>query len=1080
LSAVIGAHYARHVEPSDGAGLGIELLGAFGVRVAGAPVPDDAWRLRRAKSLVKLLALAPDRRLHREQVVEALWPGGDQAGSGLHQVLYTARRALGSGEHLVLRDDVVALVGDDVTVDVRAFELATAAARNSGTLEAYHAALELYNGELLPEDRYEDWTVARRESLRETYLALFVELAELQARAGDTAAAIATLQRAVVEDPLHEVAHRALMRLFADDGRRQQALAQYQQLREALRRELAADPDPETRRLYQRILAAQHEPAAPAASVLPQQLTSFIGRERELAELEGLLGHTRLLTLTGPGGCGKTRLALELVARRQNDFDAGVRVVELAPVSEPAFVVAETATALGVQPRSDRDPVDSLAEHIGAQRMLIVLDNCEHVIDACARLVDRLLRACPELHVLATSRERLRMDGEVAWRVPSLSLPEAGADRAELERSEAVRLFSQRAAGAAPGFTLDDESCPAVAEIVRRLDGMPLALELAAARAAALSPAQIAERLGDALPLLQAGSRAGLTRQQTLRATLAWSHDLLAEPERVLYRRLGVFAGGFGVEAVEGICGGGEVATGEALDLLVRLVDKSLVQVEPTRYGHRYRLLETVRQDARERMAAAGERDLFEAAHRTWYLALAEAADRDSDPRVASEWPADRLELEHDDLRAALVAAIRRDPPTALRLAGAVWWWFMARGSFVEGSAQLAAVLAAAPDPTPDRARVLVATGALEVRRHRPLPVIGLATEALDIVRAGGDRPAQARALEQLAAIALGAFDWEVADRTLAEALELAAELSDDGVTVAVKQALAVRYGSIGETARARELLEECLACLEGIPEARGPLFWALHISPVVLPVGPDGAPRSFFEDTYCLFRSVCSGAATGYVLCNVGETLRADGEHAAAEEPIQRALEQFRRVGDEPGVGVALNALGNLGRWTGEVDAGRACFAEALALRRAAQDAREIAMTVMGMGMLALATGDPEEGARRFDEAQAIYARIDDGPGLQGVPLNLASFELDHGDPRRAAALFERCLEVCRAQGIDRDRGWASTGVAEAAIALGDNERARTGIERALALFNASGDRRGAGHAERLRERLDTSATPD
>ena len=1081
LSAVGGAHYARHVEPSNGSGLGIELLGAFGVRVSGVPVSDGAWRLRRAKSLVKLLALAPERRLHREQVVELLWPGGDAAGGGLHQVLYTARRALGSGEHLVLRDDVVALVGDDVWVDVHAFELATAAARDDRTVDAYRTALELYAGELLPEDRYEDWTAARRESLRETYLALFVELGELQARAGDAAGAIATLQRAVVEDPLHEPVHRALMRLFADGGRRQQALAQYQQLREALGRELAADPDPETRRLYQLILAAQHAPAAAAAAAaLPQQLTSFVGRRRELAELEGLLGHTRLLTLTGPGGCGKTRLALELAVRRQADFEAGVRVVELAPIAEPALVVEETATALGVQPRSDSDAVDALAEHIGAQRLLIVLDNCEHVIDACARLVDRLLRTCPELRVLATSRERLRMDGEVAWRVPSLSLPERSGDPVQLERSEAVRLFAQRAADAAPGFVLDEENCASVAEICRRLDGMPLALELAAARAAALSPAQIAERLGDALMLLQAGSRAGLTRQQTLRATLAWSHDLLSEPERALYRRLGAFAGSFGVEAVEGICTGGEVSAGEALDLLVRLVDKSLVQVEPTRWGHRYRLLETVRQDARERMAAAGERERIEAAHRSWYLALAEAADRDLDPRVAATWPADRLELEHDDVRIALTRAIRLDPPTALRLAGAVWWWFMAQGSFVEGSRQLAAALAAAPEPTPERARALVATAALEVRRHRPIPVIGLATEALDIVRRSGDRMAEARALEQASAIALGAFDWDVADRTLAEGLALAEELGDAAAMVAVKQALAVRDGSIGHTARARDLLEECLALLAGIPEERGPLFWALHISPVVLPAGPDGAPRSFFEDTHCLFRSVCSAAAAGYVLCNIGETLRADGEHRRAEEPIQRALDQFRRAGDEPGVGVALNALGNLARWTGEVDAGHAYFEEALDLRRAARDAREIAMTVMGMGMLALATGDRDEGRRRFEEAQAIYSRIDDGPGLQGVPLNLASFELDNGDPRRAAALFERCLELCRAQGLDRDRGWASTGVAEAAITLGDRERARIGIDTALRLFNASGDGRGARHAEHLRARLDTSARAD
>jgi predicted ATPase/DNA-binding SARP family transcriptional activator len=1062
----------------DGAGLGIQLLGAFGVRVSGSPVPDGAWRLRRAKSLVKLLALAPERRMHREQVVELLWPGGDPAGSGLHQVLYTARRALGAGDHLVLRDDVVALVGDDVWIDVDAFELATAAARDGRTIEAYQAALALYAGELLPEDRYEDWTAARRESLRETYLALFAELAELQVAAGDAPGAIATLHRAVVEDPLHEPAQRALMRVYADDGRRQEALAQYQRLREALRRELAADPDPETRRLYQEILAAQHQPA-PAARDLPQQLTSFVGRERELAELDGLLDHTRLLTLTGPGGCGKTRLALELAARREGDF-AGVGVVELAPIADPALVMEETATALGVQPRSDRDTCDVLAEQIGTERLLIVLDNCEHVIDACAQLVDRLLRACPELRVLATSRERLRIPGEVSWRVPSLSLPELCEDPAELDRSEAAALFRQRAAEAAPGFAITAENVAAVAEICRRLDGMPLALELAAARAGALSPAQIAERLGDALTLLQAGSRAGLTRQQTLRATLAWSHDLLAEPERVLYRRLGAFAGSFGVEAVEGICAGGEVGAGEALDLLVRLVDKSLVQVEPTPFGHRYRLLETVRQDARQRMAAAGERDRVEAAHRDWYLALAEAADRDVDPDVAAAWPAERMELEHDDLRTALASAIRHDPHAALRLAGAVWWWWMARGYFVEGGRWLDAALAAAPEPTPQRARALVALGGIEVRRSRPGPVVALGSAALEIVRRGGDRAAEARAHERLAVLALGGYDWATADAALDTGLALATEVGDVAVVAGIKQAQAVRLGCVGENARARALLEEALALLAEIPDERGPVFWAAHISPVVIPAGPAGALRSYFEDTYCLFRAVRSGAGTGYVLCNIAETWRAEGDLAHARSALDRALDQFRALGDEQGVGVALNVLGSLARSTGEYDAGRAWFDEALALRRAAHDTREMTMTLMGLGLLALHAGERDEGHRLIDEAHDIYVRIDDGPGIQGVPLNLGAFELDHGDPERACALLDRCIELCRRQRMSRHRGWASAELAEGAIALGDGERARIAMDEGRTLFEAAGDVRGVRRIERLRERLDALAPAD
>jgi predicted ATPase/DNA-binding SARP family transcriptional activator len=1070
------------VEPWDGAGLGIRLLGAFAVRVDGAPVADEAWRLRRAKSLVKLLALAPERRLHREQMVELLWPGGDPGGNGLHQVLYTARRALGTGEHLVLRDDVIALAGEDVWIDVEAFDRAAAAARDARTIDSYRAAAGLYAGELLPEDRYEDWTTARRESLRETHLALLVELAELQAEADDVGGAIATLQRAVVEDPLHEVAHRGLIRLFAQDGRRQQALSQYQQLREALDRDVAAEPDPETRQLYREILAGQHEPEALAGtpSGLPQQLTSFVGRERELAELEGLLGHTRLLTLTGPGGAGKTRLALELAARREGDFETGARIIELAPIADSTLVVEETAAAFGVRPRSDGDLVDALAAQIGERRLLVVLDNCEHLIDACARLADSLLRACPSLHVLATSRERLRIHGEVAWRVPPLSLPQRREDPAELARSEAVALFCQRAAQAAPGFALTAENVAAVGEICRRLDGMPLALELAAARAAALSPAQIAERLGDALPLLAAGSRAGLTRQQTLRATLAWSHDLLSAPERVLYRRLGAFAGSFGVEAVEGICAAGEVAAADALDLLVRLVDKSLVQVEPTRFGHRYRLLETVRQDARERMRAVDEHDRIEAAHRAWYLALAEAADRDVDPPVAAAWPAERLELEHDDLRAALASAIRHDPPAALRLASATWWWWMARGYFVEGARWLDAALAAAPEPTPARARALVALGGIEVRRSHPLPVVALGSEALDIVRRGGDRRAEARALERLAVLALGGYDWAVVDRALDEGLALATEVADEAVVVAVKQAHAVRVGCVGENAHARELLEEALGLLGEIPDERGPVFWALHISPVVIPAGRDGALRAFFEDTYCLFRAVRSRAGAGYALCNIAETWRADGEYGRARHALDLALERFRTLGDEQGVGVALNALGSLARSTGEFDAGRAWFDEALALRRAARDAREMAMTLMGMGLLALHAGEGDEGRRLIDEAQATYVRIDDGPGIQGVPLNLGAFELDHGDPERACALLERCVELCRTQGMSRHRGWASAEAAEAAIALGDGDRARPAIDDAVALFEAAGDRRGVRRAAQLRARLGALAAVD
>jgi DNA-binding SARP family transcriptional activator len=520
------------------------MLGGFGVAVGERAVPESAWRLRKAKSLIKLLALSPDRRIHRERAGELLWPdrSADAAANNLHQALYVARRALEAVgadalECLALRDDMLVLSEAlPVEIDAVEFEEAADTARAIRTIDAYRDALALYGGELLPEDRYEDWPAGRREALRELHLTLLLELAERHTSSGDAAGAVEVLQRAVVDDPLHEEAHRRLMRLFAQVGRRQQALAQYQQLRQALRREYEADPDPETRRLFQDILAGRLDPVAATEAPrtsrppgsrrgegkagehnLPMQLTSFVGRDRERGELHRQLDRSRLLTLTGPGGAGKTRLALEVAAERVHDYADGVWLVELGALADPGLVAQETAVVLGMQLRSQHDAGAALARLIGDRRLLLVLDNCEHLIGACAGLAEELLRVCPGLTLLATSREPLHIGGEVTLRVPSLGLPDPARELPvpELLRFASIRLFVERAADAAPGFSLTGDNASHVAEICFRLDGMPLAIELAAARAGVLTPTQMAARLRDSLNLL-AGSRGRLTRQQTL------------------------------------------------------------------------------------------------------------------------------------------------------------------------------------------------------------------------------------------------------------------------------------------------------------------------------------------------------------------------------------------------------------------------------------------------------------------------------------------------------------------------------------------------------------------------------------
>jgi predicted ATPase/DNA-binding SARP family transcriptional activator len=1070
--------------------LGISLLGAFSVTLGGEAVPDDAWRLRKAKTLIKLLGLAPEQRLHADQAAELLWADRDPASArnNLHQAIFAARRALDSiglegRRRLELQEDVIALCPHDpVRIDVVAFEEAAAKAREERDPAAYRTALDSYDGELLPEDRYEEWTASRRDALHELRLALGIELAELEAPT-DRAAAIGRLREVLAEDPLHEPAHRALMRLYAGGGRRQEALAQFQELKRGLRREFEDEADDETRRLYQGILTRSvgAEPDRPSAEVdaapsndgprsLPQQLTSFIGRERELAEITTLLRGSKLLTLTGAGGCGKTRLALELADRRMDDFSDGVWSVELAALGEPELIGPAIAQAMNARLASDRAPEIALAGHIGDREQLLLLDNCEHLVEPVAHLVEALLRRCPNLTVLATSREPLRVPGEVTWRVPSLSLPKL-IDRSladEPLEAESVRLFSARAAQAAPGFELDDDNAVAIAALCHRLDGMPLAIELAAARVGVMSPAQIVDRLDGSLDLLSAGSRTAMTRQQTLRATLAWSFDLLDAGEQLLLQRLSVFAGSFGLEAAEDVCAGGPLERGEAVALLGRLIDKSLVQVEEGSGDHRYRLLETVRQYAAEQLAEAGERTDLERRHRDWYVELAE-----SDPTPAGDLPARdwlrRLDLERDNLRAALASALADDPQIGLRLAVALWRFWLMRGYLAEGYRWLDASLEAAPEHTAIRARALLAACLVGLRRGVHERIHEFGAESVAIFRELDDHAGMFDAVEVSAAYRTIVGDEREIEALLGEHEALAVDDLPTGrppMWAAHTRGIAAWFRR--EYRPARRLLETALERSGELADERRPALWPLSYG--LISVEPEtGYPLLLQEETVAVGRRVGGEAAVAYMLVNLAAVDRVEGDFGRAGELIEESLASFRRLDDKQGEAYALNVLGNLARSSGDFERGRALLDRSLDLRQEVGDRRGTGITLGCLAMLLARSGDPAAGRASAERARGWFAENDDLIGLSAAELSLANVALCAEDRAGARAHLEAAASIFGEVESMHQAGWGLAVLAALCAEEGEPETARRRLDEAIRHFELLGGDAGMAYCLRL-----------
>lgn len=648
---------------------------------------------------------------------------------------------------------------------------------------------------------------------------------------------------------------------------------------------------------------------------LPVQLTSFVGREQELAEIKRQLNATRLLTLLGTGGAGKTRLALQVAAECLDALPDGVWLAELAPIADPSLVPQTVASALGVR-EPGRPAVEALVDFLRPKSLMLVLDNCEHLLTASAELCEHVLRHSPGLRILATSREVLGVSGERSYAVPPLALPDSEhpGSPEEMNQYAAVRLFVERATQYRPGYALTQANMRAVAEICRRLDGIPLAIELAAARIKVLSVEQIAERLGDRFRLLTGGARAGLPHHQTLRAAMDWSHDLLSDDERRLFRRLSVFAGGFTLDAAEGTCAGDGLEAPQMLDLLAHLVDKSLVLAdELAGGGTRYRLLETVRQYALDRLIESGEAGGVRDRHRAFFLSLAEDAELELHGPRQQTW-LDRLDAEHGNLRAALEwsRASSEGAEIGLRLAGALWWFWEVRGYWTESRQWLEELLTRAPHaPAAVRVKATNAASSLALSQGDFLRAEALADQSLGLSRELGDKRATASCLIIMGIRACQLNDFQRAESLGGESLQLSREAGDNWGSAWAQFILAQVAMREGQVARAEALLGESLAQMRALGHQWGIAQALSNLGVLARDQRRYDQAVPYLEEALALFRQLGDKSFTAYHELNLGITASAMRDYPRAAGLYRESLALRRDLQDRRGMATCLVALG-------------------------------------------------------------------------------------------------------------------------------------------------------------------------
>jgi predicted ATPase/DNA-binding SARP family transcriptional activator len=991
--------------------LSFRLLGS--TTVASAEGEIEVHGAVRRRLLCRLL-IAANRPVPIDLLKEDLWEGElpASAASTLKSHVSLLRRLLGS-ERLVARDGAYLIYVAPGELDTDVFEAEAAKGRSmledlrfEEAAELLGQALARWQGPALADVATTSWGEPEAVRLEELRAAATEGWLGARLARGETGALIADAEAAVASQPLREGLWAKLITALYLSGRQADALRTYQRLRELLGDELGIAPSRELVLLEAAILRqdpaldaaslappAGAEPARPraeserqAANNLPRELTSFVDRPAELSAVRELLAHPGVATLVGAGGTGKTRLALKAAAEVAEEFD-GVWLCELAPVSDPTEAARAIAASISSADRAGADLVTTVAERLADGRNLLILDNCEHLVDAVAPLAERFVTAAPQLVLLATSRSPLGVSGEAVHRVPSMSVPAldesnagtAGSDPDALMRCESVRLFVERARSQQPQFTLDDSNKQAIAAICVRLDGIPLALELAAARLRSISASEIERRLDDRFALLNKGLRTAPARQRTLEGLIDWSYDLLSGAEKDVFGRLAVFAGGFELTAAEDVASSGGVDRHEVLDLLASLIDKSLVQVDTNGVTARYRMLETVRAYALDHLPAGAARQA-RAAHSAHFLRLAEAAA----PHMVGEqqvaWRA-RLEEDDDNLYVALSNLVAGGPETAVeawRFGAAVARFWNSRGYY--GSE------------------------------------VDLLIAALDISGPTEDAAAAARGAA-LAAAGYLMFRRGDGSRALAyleEATRIADETSSPGLRADAKRTLAwvaFRRGELENASLlARQAVEDAIASGDRHLMAR-----AYDVAATTQQSDPAMARRDHAEALrYCKAGGDTLGQASA--LNNLAVLDVEQGNYEAAREHLVEALALAGQVRDAALLPFLEYGVGLASCLEGDVAAARAAFANALRAAWRTGQRSLVAYTILGLAATAAAAAEHEEAAKLLGAAEAGFDEL----GEQPEHLEASLFDRTAGELRASLGEgFEEAFSAGRLSGL-------------------------------------------------------------